>query len=283
MASRAVAGIVVRCTVYGTMVHCRITGQRLGGMTGGAIQRVTAYTVNPFMTGGAGIVCIGVRRVMTRGLLAGRPGVACFTVIHNSIGTGMAISTIRGVDLGRRVMTLRDRHPARFIRGDMTTGTIQRDDVLVTRSTVGVCTRSRMVHRRAAVKTGNSCLRFMTGRTVERSRVDAGVAIRTGRTRGRSGLGVMVHRRAAILTRLSAMAGRTVKRGLGDVFNPLVTGAAIVTCSRLCRMVHRRAAVLADYLSGVTGFARVITRHKKSRIVRCISVAAETSERITAR
>jgi len=49
----------------------------------------------------------------------------------------------------------------------------------------------------------------------------------------------MMHRRAAILTRLAAMTGRTVKRGRGDVFNPLVTGATVITCSRLCRMVHR--------------------------------------------
>lgn len=277
-----VVNTVVRCTVCRAVVHRGITGQRLGCMTGDAIQHIATHAVNAFVTGGTSVIGVGIRRMVTRSLLAGRTSVACFAVIHNSVGASVAIITIRGVNLGCRVVTRGNRCQARISRIDMTSGAIERDNVLVTGGTVGVCPRRGMVHGRRAVEAGNRGLLGMAGRACERGRIDAGVAIRAGRTRCRCDRGVMMHRRAAILARLAAVAGRTLESRLGDVLDPLVTGATIVACRGLGGMVHGRAAFLADNLRRVTALTRSIAWHCQ-RIIRGIGMTIEATERVCGR
>ena len=179
-------------------------------------------------------------------------------------------------------MTLRNRDQRRIVRIDVTTGTVQSHDVLVTGRTVGVGTRCCMVHRRCSVEARDSSLADMAGCAIERRRIDASMTIGASRTRCRGNRRIVVHGRAPVENRLAGVTGRAIQRCRGDILNPLVTRTAVISrCSR-GRVVHRRTAIFANNLSTVAADTRIVARHGE-RIIRSVRMTVETSERIAGR
>lgn len=166
---RTVIYSVIRSTIYCAVVHRRVAGQGLGGVTGRTIQGIAADPVNAFMTGRTAVVGVGRCCMVTRSLLAGCAAVAQLTVVNSDrCRTRMTIRT-GSRSLGERavMVTLGNRRQARIGRIDVTTGAVQSNHVLVTGGTVGICTRRGVVHGRRAVEPGKRGLRSVTGCTVK--------------------------------------------------------------------------------------------------------------------
>ena len=96
MTGRTVVDSIVRATIGRAVMHGGVAGLGRGCVTGRAIQGVPADPFDALVTGRAGIVGVGRRRMVTCRLFSGRTTVAQFTVVNgNRCCTRMTIRTRR--------------------------------------------------------------------------------------------------------------------------------------------------------------------------------------------